>query len=89
MAGLTVEWCGPCLGYLHTARLVVAVGGPLGEEPCSTGMEADPLEGWIQRSTEFGVCTVQACLVMGTGSLWDLAWGMGEGDGTCQSLSPC
>ena len=22
-AGLTVEWCGPCLGYLHTARLVV------------------------------------------------------------------
>ena len=22
-AGLTVQWCGPCLGYLHTARLVV------------------------------------------------------------------
>ena len=22
-AGLTVEWCGPCLGYLHTASLVV------------------------------------------------------------------
>ena len=22
-AGLTVEWCGPCLGYLHTARLMV------------------------------------------------------------------
>ena len=22
-AGLTVEWCGPCLGHLHTARLVV------------------------------------------------------------------
>ena len=22
-AGLTVDWCGPCLGYLHTARLVV------------------------------------------------------------------
>ena len=22
-AGLTVEWCGPCLGCLHTARLVV------------------------------------------------------------------
>ena len=22
-AGLTVEWCGPYLGYLHTARLVV------------------------------------------------------------------
>ena len=21
--GLTVEWCGPCLGCLHTARLVV------------------------------------------------------------------
>ena len=23
-AGLTVEWCGPCLGYLHTARIAVA-----------------------------------------------------------------
>ena len=22
-AGFTVGWCGPCLGYLHTARLVV------------------------------------------------------------------
>ena len=22
-AGLTVEWCGPCLGYFNTARLVV------------------------------------------------------------------
>ena len=22
-AGLTVEWCDPCLGYLHTASLVV------------------------------------------------------------------
>ena len=22
-AGLAVEWCGPCLGCLHTARLVV------------------------------------------------------------------
>ena len=22
-AGLTVVWCGPCLGYLHNARLVV------------------------------------------------------------------
>ena len=22
-AGLTVKWCGPCLGYLLTARLVV------------------------------------------------------------------
>ena len=22
-AVLTVEWCGPCLGYLHSARLVV------------------------------------------------------------------
>ena len=22
-AGLTVEWCGPCLCYMHTARLVV------------------------------------------------------------------
>ena len=23
VAGLSVEWCGPHLGYLHTARLVV------------------------------------------------------------------
>ena len=24
-AGLTVKWGGPCLGYLHTARLVVLI----------------------------------------------------------------
>ena len=26
-AGLTVEWCGPFLGFLHTARLVVLLDG--------------------------------------------------------------
>ena len=28
-AELTVEWCGPCLGGLHTARLVVLLAGAL------------------------------------------------------------
>ena len=63
-----------------------AAGGPLREGPCSTRREADPSEGWIHRSTAFGVCTVQASLVTGTGSLWNFGWGMGEGYGACQSL---
>ena len=97
-AGLTVELCGSFLGYLHTARLVVllqgagvlgaglvhfVVGGPLWEGPCSTGREADPLEGWIHRSTVLSVCTVEANSVTGTGSLWDFGWGMGEGYSAC------
>ena len=63
-----------------------AVGGPLWEGPCSTGKEADPLEGWIHRSTVLGVCVVQANSVMGTGSLWNFGWGIGEADGACQRL---
>ena len=51
---------------------------PLWEGPCSTRREADPSEGWIHRSTALGVCTVQASSVMGTGSLWNFGWGMGE-----------
>ena len=62
-----------------------AFHGPLREGPCSTRRKADPSEGWIQRSTALGVCTVQASLVMGTGSLWDFGWGMGEGGGAGQS----
>ena len=46
-----------------------ANGGHLWEGPCITGREADPLEGWIHRSTALGVCAVQASLVTGTGSL--------------------
>ena len=38
------------------------------------------------RSTVLGVCTVQASLLTGTGSLWNFRWGMGEGFGTCQCL---
>ena len=35
---LTVEWCGPCLGYLHTARLVVLLPRDLAYKP-----------GWIRK----------------------------------------
>ena len=64
----------------------LAIGGPLPEGPCSTRRESDPLEGWIHRNTALGICMVQARLVMGTGSLWNFGWGMGEGDGTCGHL---
>ena len=64
-----------------------AMGGPLQEGPCSTRRGADPLEGWIHKSTELGVCTVQASLVPGIDSLWNFGWGMGRGDGACQHLS--
>ena len=63
-----------------------AFGGPLWEGLCSTGREADPSEGWIHRSTVLGICVGQASLVMGTGSLWNFGWGVGEGDGACQRL---
>ena len=57
------------VGGADSARF--AFGGPLQEGPCGTGREADPLEGWIHRSTALGVCKVQASSVTGTGSLWD------------------
>ena len=63
-----------------------AMGGPLWEGPCSTGREADPLEGWIHRRTALGVCAVQGSLVTGTGYLWNFSKEMGEGNGTCQHL---
>ena len=62
------------------------MGGPLGEGPCSTRRETAPSEGWIHRSTVLGVCAVQTSSVMGTSSLWNFGWGMGEGNGTCQHL---
>ena len=46
-----------------------------------------PPEGWIHRSTAFGVCVVQASSFAGTGSLWNFGWGIGEGDGTGERLS--
>ena len=67
-------------------RLSSAICGPLPEGPCNTRREAGPSEGWIHRSTALGICAVQASLVMGTGSLWNLGWGMGQGNGACQSL---
>ena len=45
-----------------------AAGGSLQHQ------KADPLEGWIPRSTALGVCLVQASSVMGTGSLWNYGW---------------
>ena len=37
----------------------------LGEGPCSTRRESDPLEGWIRRRTALGVCVVQASSLTG------------------------
>ena len=75
-----------CTGAGGAGLARFAPGGPLWEGPRSTGKEVGPSEGWIHRSTALGVCTVQASLVMGTGSLWDFGWGMGEGNGAYQPL---
>ena len=69
-----------CTGAGGAGLACFAVGGPLWEGPCSARREAGPWEGWIYRSTALGVCAMQASLVMGTGSLWNFSWGMGEGD---------
>ena len=75
-----------CTGAGGVGLAHFAVGGPLWEGPCSTRMEADPSEGWIHKSTALCVSMVQASSVMGTGSLWDFSWGMGQGDGVSQCL---
>ena len=75
-----------CTGAGGAGLARFAIGSPLREGPCSTRREADPLEGWIHRSTVLGVCEVQTSFVTGTGYLWDFCWGMGEGDGTGQGL---
>ena len=75
-----------CTGVGGAGLAHFAVGGPLWEGPCITWREADPMEGWIHRSTALGVCEVQASSVMVTGSLWDFRWGMGERDGASQRL---
>ena len=73
-----------CTGLGGAGLASFALSGLLWEGPCSTGREADLLEGSIHRSTALGGCTVQASSVTGTGSLWNFGWGMGEGNGACQ-----
>ena len=75
-------------GVAGSARFsFFSFGDPLQEGPFGTGRVSDSLlEGWIRRSTAFGVCAVQASSLAGTGSLWDFGWGMGEGDGTGERL---
>ena len=75
-----------CIGVGEAGLSSFAISGPLQEGPCSTGREAGPLEGWIHRSTSLGICGLQASSVIGTGSLWNFGWGMGEGYGTFQCL---
>ena len=83
-----ISWGGSarCTGARGAGSALFAFSGPLQEGPCRTGRELDPMEGWIHRSTVLGVCMVQASSVMGTGSLWDFGWGMGEGYGAYQHL---
>ena len=83
-----IRWGGSarCIGVEGVGLASFVGGGPLREGPCSTRREAGQLEGWTHRSTALGVCLVQTSLVMGTGSLWNFGWGMGEGDGDCQHL---
>ena len=90
-----ISWCGSarCTGVGGAGSARFSFSDPLQEGSCGTGSESDPLpEGWICRSTALGVCRVQASSLAGTGSLWDLGWGMGEGDGSGEhlcSLSSC
>ena len=49
-AGLTVEWCGPCLGYLHTARLVVLLQWDLAKG-ILTGVGLQGAQGWEDRKS--------------------------------------
>ena len=77
-----------CTGAGGAGSALFAFSVPLWEGPCSTRREADLLEGWIHRSTALGVCAVQASSVMGTGSLWDFGWGLGEGDGVSGPFVP-
>ena len=64
-----------------------SLGDPLQEGPSGSGRESDLLpEGWLRRSTALGICVEQASSLVGTGSLWDFGWGMGEGDGAGERL---
>ena len=84
-----ISWGGSarCTGVGGAVSSCFSFGDPLREGPCGTGRESDPPpEGRIHRSTALGVCVVQASSLTGTGSLWDFAWGMGEGDGAGEHL---
>ena len=48
----------------------------LGKGPCSTGREADRLEGWIHRSTVLDVCNK-----FGDGNWFPLGFWLGDGGG--------
>ena len=83
-----ISWGGSarCTGAGGADSAHFTFSGLLREGPCAMEREADPLEQWIHRITALGVCTVQASSLMGTGSLWDFSWGMGEGDGAGEHL---
>ena len=44
-AELSVEWCVPCLGWLHTARLVVLLGWVLAKG-ILPGVDLQGAQGW-------------------------------------------
>ena len=77
-----------CTGAGGAGSACFALAGLLREGPCCTRREADPWEGWNHRSAALGICAVQGNSVMGTGSLWNFGWGIGEGNGACQCLCP-
>ena len=81
LAGMDLQGAQGQEGQTH-----LAFSDPLREGPCSTSREAELSEGWIPRSTVLGVYLVKASSMLGTGSLWDYGWGVGEGDGTSQCL---
>ena len=61
-AGLTMGWCGPCLGYFHTARLVVLLLWDLAYQP-----------GWIRKLHRAGRGRLSSlCLLWSAvgGALW-------------------
>ena len=83
-----ISWGGSarCTGAGGVGSARLSFGDPLWEGPCGTRRSSDPPEGWIHRSTAFGVCVVQASSLAGTSSLWDFGWEMGEGDGAGEHL---
>ena len=77
-----------CTGAEGAGSARFSLSDPLQEGPWGAWRESHPppLEGWIHRSTELGVCAERTSSLAGTGSLWDFGWGMGEGDGTGERL---
>ena len=58
---------------------------PCGRVPATLGGR-QALRGMVHRSTALGICAAQAISVMGTCSLCNFGWGMGEGNGAYQNL---